>query len=165
MAAAAGVKYENMMTSGALKMFLAMHCSVFYPLLTLSPSLSLTPFPLSFCYTKNYVAWLRVLLMTAACCGVCDGFFAPRLLPVACCQLMSSLWQSHVASPPTTATTTTTSSVWRWWIASTLFGQGKGCRQKDCSNGLFCRNFSQLQQSFFSLQYHQSTNTRKFPQY
>lgn len=139
MAAAAGVKYENMMTSGALKMFLAM----FLP----PVSLSLTPFTLSFSYTENYVAWLRVLLMTAACCGVCDGFFSPRLLPVACCQLMSSLWQSHVASPPTTATATTT---WRWWIASTLFGQGKGCRQKDCSNGLFCRNFSQLQQTFFS---------------
>lgn len=114
-------------------------------LCVLPPDSFCLPLFYSFSYTENYVAWLRVLLMTAACCGVCDGFFSPRLLSVACCQLMSSLWQSHVASPPTTATatTTTTCSVWRWWIASTLFGQGKGCRQKDCSNGLFCRNFSQ----------------------
>lgn len=108
---------------------------------------------LSLGYTKNYVAWLGMLLMTVACCLLRRLWWlflclALPFLPHACCQLMSPLSLSLSDSRMSRHQLQQRATVWRWWIASTLFGSERRQRlqrQKECSKGLFCRNFSQLQ--------------------
>lgn len=151
MAAAAGVKYENMMTSGALKMFLAMYCCVFYPL-TLSVSLSFTRFsPLVFLHWK-------------LCCltsGVVDdccllrrlwwlffaSTFASRLLPV---DVVSLTVACRVTTNNSNSNYNVTlmNSINTFWPRQRL--QAKGLQQRFILPQLFA--------TFFLLQHHQSTN-------